>query len=207
MSGRGAGAVALRGSARCAEHLRVTDNIVCSRDAFASELCAKTKKRSGPCEAICRSPLKGGLPALRMIPKSSHRFSDQTMRRTGSGAPKGASYQWPTAYSFPSSLVAEGVGRGVGLRALSEPARLPALHCGSRLGDRTPQLSFRPCFLRCAADRRYRSSAAGVQRAPRGPVLMPVGTMPKAARERTANPPAGTASRSTFGSASRKRPC
>jgi hypothetical protein len=32
-----------------------------------------------------------------------------------------------------------------------------------------------------------------VQRAPRGPVIVPDGTMPEAARERLARPPAGTA--------------
>ena len=32
-----------------------------------------------------------------------------------------------------------------------------------------------------------------VQRAPRGPVIVPDGTMPEAARERFARPPAGTA--------------
>jgi hypothetical protein len=40
---------------------------------------------------------------------------------------------------------------------------------------------------------RYPSPPVPVQRASRRPVIMPAGRLPRAARERTANPPAGTA--------------
>ena len=42
-------------------------------------------------------------------------------------------------------------------------------------------------------DGRYPSPPVPVQRASRRPVIMPAGRLPRAARERTANPPAGTA--------------
>ena len=69
--------------------------------------------------------------------------------------------------------------------------RLPALHCGARQAvtpDSTPG--------RVSWNRRVRTggpSPAPVQRAPRGPVVVPDERGPEAARERTANPRAGTA--------------
>ena len=90
---------------------------------LAAHVCVRgvltmTERRSGLCEAIYRSPLKGGLP--RMIPKSGVRFSDKIMRtKEGSGAPKGAlSNQCPRQARrralphFPSPLAGGGSGRG-----------------------------------------------------------------------------------------------
>jgi hypothetical protein len=46
---------------------------------------------------------------------------------------------------------------------------------------------------------RYPSPPVPVQRASRRPVVLPAGRLPRAARERTANPPAGTAPAPPFG--------
>jgi hypothetical protein len=81
----------------------------------------------------------------------------------------------------------------------AEHARLSALHRGSRLGDRTPPLSFGPRFTlwRIVTSAHYAGlrtlSAAKFSQTPGRPVLMPAGSMPEAARERSANPRAGTA--------------
>ena len=70
-------------------------------------------------------------------------------------------------------------------------ARLSALHRGARQAvtpDSTPG--------RASWNHRVQTggpSPMPVQRAPRGPVIVPDGTMPEAARERFARPPAGTA--------------
>ena len=86
-------------------------------------------------------------------------------------------------------------------------ARLSALHRGSRLGDRTPPLSFGPRFtlwrivtsgpisapLRAVMRALRTLSAAKLSQTPGRPVIMPAGSMPKAARERIANPRAGAA--------------
>ncbi len=104
-------------------------------------------------------------------------------------------------------------------------ARLSALHRGTCLGDRTPPLSFRPRFtfwwivtsgprvLRpCGSCTRalhaslWTLSTAKMSRTPGRPVVMPVGSMPEAARERGANPPAGTALAPHSGLPSGKRP-
>src|ERR1700722_6752731 len=70
-------------------------------------------------------------------------------------------------------------------------ARLSALHRGARQAVTPDSASGR-------ASRNHRVRTGGpsrmpVQRAPRGPVIVPDGTMPEAARERFARPPAGTA--------------
>ena len=90
-------------------------------------------------------------------------------------------------------------------------ARLSASHRGSDPRESSSQgLCLRPCFLgrgisvdpvvdplpgqhRRSFCGRYPPSPVPVQRAPRAPVVLPAGMMPKAARERLAIPPAGTA--------------
>src|ERR1700728_513311 len=74
-------------------------------------------------------------------------------------------------------------------------ARLPAFHRGSRPRDsRIPRTQLRARFRGAGAvvvgvlpQRRPR-----LQRAPRTPVMVPADMMSRAARERTANPSAGT---------------
>ena len=94
-------------------------------------------------------------------------------------------------------------------------ARLSALHRGSRLGDRTPPLSFGPRFAlwrivtsaRIAVHAGLRTlSAAKLSQTPGRLVVMPAGSMPKAARERSANPRAGAALAPHSGQPSGKRP-
>ena len=70
-------------------------------------------------------------------------------------------------------------------------ARLSALHRGARQAVTPDSTSGRASW-------NHRVQTGGpspmpVQRAPRGPVIVPDGTMPEAARERFARPPAGTA--------------
>jgi len=84
-------------------------------------------------------------------------------------------------------------------------ARLSALHRGSRLGARAPPLSLGPRFALwrsvtsahydpCGSHAGLRTlAAAKLSQTPGRPVLVPAGSMPKAAREQVANPPAGTA--------------
>ncbi len=63
------------------KELRLRKAFPFSRRSFAPELCGK--------------PLQAA-PPQRMIPKSGQRFSDRIMgKRTGSGAPTGASSHWP----------------------------------------------------------------------------------------------------------------
>jgi hypothetical protein len=102
-----------------------------------------------------------------------------TNERKGSGAPRGASYQWRHHADAAACS--------------AEHARLSALHRGSRLGDRTPPLSFGPRFRTADANELEALSAVTFSQTPGGPVVMPAGSMPKAARERSANPRAGAA--------------
>jgi hypothetical protein len=105
---------------------------------------------------------------------------------------------------------------GCGSAPCDRRARLSALHRGSRLGDRTPPLSFGPRFTlwRIVTSAHHASSHAGLRtlstaklsRTPGRPVVMPVGMMPEAARERIANPRAGAAPAPHSGLPSGKRP-
>ena len=96
---------------------------------------------------------------------------------------------------FPPSGRAKGVverraahptraARGAA-RPLTEGARLPALHRGSRRPPAGRRLSPRPRFREHG-----RVAAAPVQRAPRGAVVVPPGRGPGAARVRGARSPA-----------------
>ena len=96
--------------------------------------------------------------------------------------------------------------------ALAQRARLSALHRGSRLGDRTPPLSSGPRFTlwrivtSAPTGGPWTLSTAELSQTPGRPVVMPAGTMPEAARERFAKPPAGAAPAPHSGLPSGKRP-
>jgi hypothetical protein len=114
--------------------------------------------------------------------KCSCGFRKRSCAQKGSGAPKGASLQWPCV-------------NGARQRALSEPARLPALHRGTRQRGRNRLwLSSRTAFPGTARAGVLPASATSpMQPAPGRPVLLPAEQGPGAARERSANPRAGTA--------------
>jgi len=103
--------------------------------------------------------------------------------------------------AHPTVAASDGCGA-----CSAEHARLSALHRGSRLGDRTPPLSFGPRFLTADASELEALSAAEFSQTPGRPVVMPAGSMPKAARERSANPRAGAAPAPHSGMPSGKRP-
>jgi hypothetical protein len=99
--------------------------------------------------------------------------------------PKAEGAERRKARTVETALARRGAHLAIGAQ------RLPALHCGARQAvtpDSTPG--------RVSWNRRVRTggpSPAPVQRAPRGPVVVPDERGPEAARERTANPRAGTA--------------
>ncbi len=122
----------------------------------------------------------------------------------GSGAPRGASNQWPrsTNKRCRSSVLRARP------RALSGRARLPALrmrHPPGRTHPPLAQLQF-PRFLRPDLTGVTRFDLSQVYRAPRRPVVMPVERWPRAARERFARPRAGAAPCSANRIASGMRP-
>ena len=106
--------------------------------------------------------------------------------KEGRGAPRGASNQCPRHTGKRHRLPMRGA-RGAEARRKSGRARLPALHCGTRQGfDPLGSASGRASW-------NYRVQTGGpspapVQRAPRGPVVVPAGTMPEAARVRGYEP-------------------
>jgi hypothetical protein len=90
----------------------------------------------------------------------------------------------------PSALRARRASRTIRTVRFGR-ARLSALHHGARQAVTPDSTSGRASW-------NHRVQTGGpspmpVQRAPRGPVIVPDGTMPEAARERFARPPAGTA--------------
>jgi hypothetical protein len=99
--------------------------------------------------------------------------------------------------SSPSPACGGGSGRGA-RSPLGAPPRLLL-----RRSNATAQ-------LRAALPRRWIGlstlSAAELSQAPGRPVIVPAGTMPKAARARIVTPPAGTALAPSFGNTSGSRP-
>jgi len=70
-------------------------------------------------------------------------------------------------------------------RAEAQRARLSAFHRGACGSEPTPPLSFRTRFLgRGIPQALPESGPVPVQRQSRGPVIMPAGRFPEAARER-----------------------
>ncbi len=147
-----------------------------SRDAFASEVCARFVARMEP-----TGPARSGRPddKLRVIRgrvDTARSFPDCAAlhpgyKNKGSGAPTGAPrcphHRMRARALRPRSPPprAGEVGRG--------RARLSALHRGSRQGF-YPLAQPRPRFL-CAGSVPCWAPRASVQRAPRGPVVMPDG--------------------------------
>src|SRR5262249_22401883 len=74
-------------------------------------------------------------------------------------------------------------------------AHLSAFHRGSGLGDRTPLPGFSSALpgMGPVSGRYPQTDPSQYSEAPRRPVVVPVGRVPEAARERVANPPAGAA--------------
>jgi hypothetical protein len=104
-----------------------------------------------------------------------------SLQMKGGGAPIGASNHGRAQRSTAA--------------ASAEAARLSAPHRGTRRAGRIRTSAQRsvPRFLRPGAFGRYPLPPVSVHRAPRRPVVVPVGRWPEAARERFARPPAGTA--------------
>jgi hypothetical protein len=110
-------------------------------------------------------------------------------QQRGSGAPKGA------CQPFRANLRAlRPVGTGAAARFLGARSPSGALlrHSPGRTHPPLAQLQF-PRFLRPDLAGVTRFDLSRVYRAPRRPVVLPVERWPKAAWERMANPPAGTA--------------
>ena len=144
-----------------------------------------------------------GAVCARVLPTVSSCPPCQTAlpETKGGGAPTGATVLWP---HHPDAAACS-----------AEHARLSALHRGSRLGARAPPLSFGPRFtlwriVTSAHSNFYAGlrtlSAAKLSQTPGRPVVMPAGTMPEAAREQFAKPPAGAAPAPHSGLPSGKRP-
>ena len=113
-----------------------------------------------------------------------------------------------TSAPFRASRRQRATADSVAVCALiaSGRARLPALllrHSPGRTHPPLAQLQF-PRFLRPDLASVTRFDLSRVYRAPRRPVVMPVERWPRAARERMANPPAGTAPAPLFRHAFRK---
>ncbi len=119
-----------------------------------------------------------------------HDAKENSLHPRGSSAPKGACRSLPPCRQARAHRCLPGSGRQ---RALSGRARLPALCCGTREGfDLLAQLQARlpeTRFGRALPGR----SCPSPETAPLASVVMPRGMLPGAARERMANPPAGTA--------------
>jgi hypothetical protein len=118
--------------------------------------------------------------------------------KEGSGAPKGACQPLPPrrqACAFAPLVCGRAAARSFGARS---PSGALLRHSPGRTHPPLAQLQF-PRFLRPDLTGITRFDLSRVYRAPRRPVIMPVERWPRAARERMANPPAGTAPRSAFG--------
>ena len=127
------------------------------------------------------------------------RHSQPFLPFEGGGAPKGASIHGLRRHTSESPPT---VSRGRGMRLPSGRARLPALRCGTRHRLLPRWLSSRPLFpgtWRCAAWRVFCPPSACPSPASSSRSGRSAGRWcPGAARERVANPRAGTAARSTF---------
>jgi hypothetical protein len=139
--------------------------------------------------------------APELCPQPRRHFQRQACsRKEGSKAPKGA------CQSFRASLEAlRPVGTGAAARQFGARPPSGALlrHSPGRTHPPLAQLQF-PRFLRPDLTGVTRFDLSRVYRAPRRPVVMPVERWPRAARERMANPPAGTAPAPLFRLAFRK---
>ena len=133
------------------------------------------------------------------------RWSHPGHERKGGGTPADAYLQPP--HPQPSSFRLRGrTEEGRGARPAGR-ARLSAFHRGSCLGDPTPPLSSGYALPGTQASTGVaRLEPVPVQRAPRRPVIVPAGRIPGAARERSANPPAGTAPAPSSGLPPERRP-
>jgi hypothetical protein len=165
-------------------------------------------------------PLAGGrineiVLAARFCARALSNRERTSLKKKEGGAPRGASIQWPHHISKRCRLNMRGArlrASQTSLRSLrtlsaTAPARLPALHRGTRRTRRIQyRLSSRPALPETRLGGRYPLSPVTVYRAPRGPVVVPVGRGPKAARERFARPHAGFRARSALQIASGKRP-
>jgi hypothetical protein len=180
--------------------------------------CWSGWKRGLPCSPLSRqdtgahtgsAPRSRGALCVRVLSAISFCPPCQTAlpRTKGGGAPIGATVLWPHHTDAAARF--------------AQRARLSALHRGSRLGDRTPPLSSGPRFTLwrivtltqglwalagLALCESWTLSTAKLSQTPGRPVVMPAGTMPKAAREQFAKPPAGAALAPHSGLPSGKRP-
>ena len=155
-------------------HLRVTDNVVRSRDAFLRPSLIHHHHH----QATDSFRLASG--TAHDPEKCSCGFRKKIMRRRKEAKRRKAHASHFAAYAAAG---------------LSEPARLPALHRGTRQAGRIQHwLSSRTAFPGTARAGVLPASATSpIQPAPGRPVLVPAEQGPGAARERTANPRAGTA--------------
>ncbi len=131
---------------------------------------------------------------VRDLPKPFHEPPSKAGRRSAERRvhPMAA----PQVQALPPEH-ARGAAAGI-----SAPARLPALHRGTRQ-VLTPGSASGPRFMRA---RMGMTIPLPGQRVPRGPVVVPAGRGPKAARERCARPRAGFRAHSALKIASGKRP-
>ena len=118
--------------------------------------------------------------------------------KEGGGAPKGACRPLSAPHWQTSPPAVRGRGSGL----YRKPARLPALHCGTRQGC-SLLAQLQATFPGTGAERGYPASVASPASSSRtgrcaGRVV------PEAARVRVANPPAGTAPAPPFRHAFRK---
>jgi hypothetical protein len=121
----------------------------------------------------------------------------------GSGAPKGACQPLPPrkqACAFAPLVCVRAAARSFGARS---PSGALLRHSRGRTHPPLAQLQFQR-FLRPDLTGVTRFDLSQVYRAPRRPVVLPVERWPGAARERMANPPAGTAPAPPFRHAFRK---
>ena len=130
-----------------------------------------------------------------MRPSSAHhhgrhfknRFAPGSKR--GSKAPKGACLPFRANPQAPRPVGTGAAARSFGARS---PSGALLRHSPGRTHPPLAQLQF-PRFLRPNLTGITRFGLSRVYRAPRRPVVVPVERWPRAARERMANPPAGTA--------------
>jgi hypothetical protein len=130
--------------------------------------------------------------------QSSFRFAPGNQR--GSGAPKGAPSNAPRTPNKCRHLSARAGARQTGARP---PSGASLRHSPAQ--SQPHWLSSRTTFPGTGLGRVFcPPRACPVQRAPRRPVPLPAKWCPRAARVRTANPPAGTALAPLFRLAFRK---
>jgi hypothetical protein len=116
----------------------------------------------------------------------------------GSGAPDGAN-SFGAAQQRQTLPSADAPSAAARLIAARSPSGAPPRHSPGRTHPALAQLQF-PRFLRPGSTGVTRFRLSPVYRAPRRPVVMPAERWPRAARERFARPPAGTAPAPHLGS-------